>query len=35
VGNPVTLWVEPDGKKSALAVPATKHATSYDTRATR
>jgi beta-lactamase superfamily II metal-dependent hydrolase len=34
-GNHVKLSVEPDGKKYALAVPATKHEKSYDTRAKR
>ena len=34
-GNHVKLSVEPDGKKYALAVPATKHEKSYETRAKR
>ncbi len=32
-GNHVKLSVEPDGKKYALAVPATKHEKTYETRA--
>jgi beta-lactamase superfamily II metal-dependent hydrolase len=34
-GNHVKLTVEPDGKKYALAVPATKHEKTYETRAKR
>jgi competence protein ComEC len=34
-GNHVKLSVEPDGKKYALAVPATKHEKTYETRAKR